>query len=195
MNNHGQTRMNARRALLCALGAAVLMGGALLPSVSYAQAQAKITEKDPVEIHLTQMRVVVEDGKERLVPVDKVKPGDVIEYRAVYANTSNKPVRGVVATVPVPMGLVYAERSAHAEGARAELATNELKFGSEPLMRVVPGKKELEKVPYAEYRAARWKLAQLDAGKKFEARVRATVNTASTAAPAQKPVVEAVPSK
>ncbi|WP_323503886.1 hypothetical protein, partial [Cryobacterium sp. RTS3] len=47
------------------------------------------------------------DGKEHFSSADSIRPGDVIEYRAVYTNRTDKPVNGVIATLPVPEGLEY----------------------------------------------------------------------------------------
>ena len=83
------------------MGAASLlllgMGGA------HAQSAAAVGKpaESLVSVALTQLKVSKgADGKEQFSDAGNIKPGDVIEYRAVYTNRSDKPVNGVVATIP-----------------------------------------------------------------------------------------------
>jgi uncharacterized repeat protein (TIGR01451 family) len=134
-----------------------------------------------VRVKLTQARVVVEAGKEKLVEAEVLKPGDVIEYRAVYTNTSKETVRDLMATLPVPEGLEYVARSARAsDGVPAvQAATRDGKYGAEPLM-VTEGAKKVP-VPLALYRALRWQVSAMAAGRSVTVSARARVPAPSPA--------------
>jgi uncharacterized repeat protein (TIGR01451 family) len=59
-------------------------------------------------------RVVVnEDGIEKLLPAEKARPNDIIEYKLTYKNNSNTPLQNLVITDPVPAEAVYIAESAH----------------------------------------------------------------------------------
>jgi hypothetical protein len=65
---------------------------------------APANAKPTLSAELTQMQVVLENGKEVLKPVKVVKPGDVIEYKVVYTNRTQQPVSQVMAELPLPEG-------------------------------------------------------------------------------------------
>ena len=52
------------------------------------------------------------DGKENYTSADSAKPGDVIEYKAVYRNKGKKAATNLLATIPVPLGTDYLTGSA-----------------------------------------------------------------------------------
>src|SRR5690242_3433480 len=52
------------------------------------------------------------EGKEKFESADKAKPGDVIEYKAVYQNKGKVAATDVQATIPVPLGTEYLPTSA-----------------------------------------------------------------------------------
>ena len=134
------------------------------------------TRPATIGIALTQAKVVKSaDGKEQLLDAASVKPGDVLEYRAVYTNRSDKAVTGVLATLPVAEGLVYQPGSARpsAGAGLVQAATKDGVFAAEPLMRQVQGKSE--PVPYADYRALRWNLGSLGAKAQATVSARAAV--------------------
>ncbi|MEM1106530.1 MAG: hypothetical protein AAGH87_09090 [Pseudomonadota bacterium] len=57
----------------------------------------------PLRSELTAFIVTVdEDGAEMFEQVDEVEPGDLVEYRLVYTNTSEAPLEGLVVSAPVP---------------------------------------------------------------------------------------------
>lgn len=135
-------------------------------------------EKNPVAVNLTAAKVVPKNGKETLQPADKAKPGDVIQYEAVYSNAGATAVQGLQATVPVPEGLTFVADSAKPAGAQASLDGKN--FQPIPLMREVKkvdGMTVKQDVPLAEYRALRWSIESLDPGKKVAVQLRATVRT------------------
>lgn len=145
-------------------------------------------EAGRVTIKLSQARVVTEYGKEKLEDASVVRPGDVVEYRAVYTNTGSKPVTNLLATLPVAEGLEFVPGSASPRTPTAYAATKDGKYASMPLMRTVPGSTKPEPVPYAEYRSLRWSVAQLPASGVFvaSARVRVAEGAPLPAAPLSK---------
>ncbi len=139
-------------------------------------------EQNPVAVNLTAKKVVGKDGKEVLEPADKAKPGDVIQYEAVYRNSGQTAVKGLQATVPVPVGLTYVANSAKPAGALASLDGKT--FQPIPLLREVKkpdGTTEKQPVPLAEYRALRWSIEPLEGGKEVAVQLRAAVRTNSPA--------------
>jgi uncharacterized repeat protein (TIGR01451 family) len=128
-----------------------------------------------VKADLTQMLVVVENGKEILKPTKTVKPGDVIEYRVVYTNQSRRAVNDLQAQLPLPEGLEYQAKSARPAGS-VSMATKGGMFAREPLMKELAGGKK-EAVSYADYRQVRWNLGSIAAGAKLEVSARARVST------------------
>lgn len=58
-------------------------------------------------------RVVMNDeGEEHLLPADKVRPNDTIEYKLTYNNTSTTSLQNIVITDPVPSEAAYIAESA-----------------------------------------------------------------------------------
>jgi uncharacterized repeat protein (TIGR01451 family) len=117
---------------------------------------------------MTNNRVVTgADGKQTLQDGSYARPGDVLEYHAVYRNNGTKPARDLLATLPVPAnGLEYLPKTAFPDGVQASLDGKT--FATPPLMRTVKlpdGKEVLREVPVSEYRFLRWKLGELPAGK------------------------------
>lgn len=131
---------------------------------------------EPLSATLEAHKIVVADGKERVVAASEAKPGDVLEYRATYKNISDKPLKSVMATLPVPAtGVEYLVGSAIPTGVQASL--DGAQFAPAPLKRLVKlpdGKPQQQLVPAAEYRFLRWPLGDLPAGasKVVSARVR-----------------------
>lgn len=137
--------------------------------------------KGDVEVHLTAKKVVVTDEKEALESADKAKPGDLIQYDAVYKNTTQAAVKNLQATVPVPQGLAFVAESAKPAGAQA--STDGKTFHPIPLTREVKkpdGTIEQEPVPLSEYRAIRWTIAELPASGSTTVSLRARVLTNAT---------------
>lgn len=148
-----------------------------LPTLAAAQAPAEAPRRDPLEILLTVHRITTDAaGKEVATQTREVRPGDLVEYRAVYTNKGEARIEGLVATLPIPVGLAYQPRSASPAGAIA--ATSDGVFAAEPLMRKArdaSGKDKLEPVPYAEYRALRWQVDALEPGSSISVAARAVV--------------------
>ena len=184
----------------------VLMGSGLFLSNSvFAQAPTATTvavapaEVKAVTVELTQSKVIKNaKGVEQLVPAPTVVPGDVIEYKVTYKNTSAKSVDGLVADLPIPEGLEYLPKSAKPGAALVKAATKNGEYAAEPLVRKLPDNK-VEPVPYNEYRALRWNLGKLPAGGVAAVTARAKVEVVvppapkAAAAPVQSPAITAKP--
>ena len=135
-----------------------------------------------VEAKLSASIVRMVGNKEVLELADKAKPGDVIEYSVVYRNAS-KPVKGVLATLPVPQGMEYLAGSAAPKTATASLDGNT--FAAIPLKRQVKladGNTVEQLVPYNEYRFLQWKLGDMANKASFKVSARMRVSAASTSA-------------
>lgn len=153
--------------LVAAIAACVLAAGAAVPALAQRAA-------GPLESRLDARKVVVESGMERLVDAADAKPGDVIEYAATYRNTGREPIRDLQATLPIPKETEWIAGSARPAGASASLDGQA--FAAVPLKRKVTraGQSVDEEVPLREYRALRWRLADLAPGQSvtYTARVR-----------------------
>ena len=132
---------------------------------------------DPAVVaNMTAVKVVVQAGKETLTSADRAQPGDVIEYRVDYHNTSKNGVGNVVATLPVPAnGVEFILDTDAPHGAMASIDGKT--FSAIPLMRTVKlpnGHTTMQAIPFTEYRYLRWSLGDLpaDAHKRVSARVR-----------------------
>lgn len=147
---------------------------------------AVAASEDPLSITLTLKRVQTDaQGKETLVDAPSVKPGDLVEYQAVYANRGKQPLGNVVATLPLPQGMEYVGKSARPAAALA--STDGKTFAAEPLKRTVKGKDGktvVESVPYSEYRALRWQIKSLKPGEEYIVKARARVSQTPPQPPA-----------
>ncbi len=172
---------------ISSLGACAFLLAGLTGFTGAAAAQSapalEATQKKAVAVVLTQSKVVKDaQGKEQLVDASSVKPGDIVEYRAVYTNNTGKPVTGLVADLPIPEGLEYQPRSAKPGASLVQAATKEAVFGPEPLVRKAASNK-IEPVPYADYRSLRWTLGQLPANGSTAVSARAKVEVVVPPAP------------
>lgn len=159
---------------------AVFLLACSMGSFVFAQPVSKVPNvavaKSDVSVELIQRKVIKGvDGKEQLVDATIVKPGDVLEYRAIYTNNSTKTVTNLIGELPIPLGLEYQRRSARPGAAQVKVATQEGDFAAEPLMRKFGAVQK--EVPYSEYRMLRWTLGQLLAGAKTTVSARASVET------------------
>jgi uncharacterized repeat protein (TIGR01451 family) len=183
------TTANRRRSVLqriaFAIFAVTLTSAATLAADSvYAKSEAGVKGT------LTQNKVVVAaDGKESLASAEKVKPGDVVEYQARYINEGATPVTNLIVTLPIPKGLELIAKTDLPPGALASV--DSVKFEPTPLKRMVrraDGTQVAELIPLNEYRALRWQVAQLAAGKSavFVARAKVDNGATTSAVPVNK---------
>jgi uncharacterized repeat protein (TIGR01451 family) len=149
--------------------------------------------KDEPEVRLNAFKVVppAPGAPERLVPLQAMRPGDTVEYEAVYRNPTAQLAKNVALTLPVPPGgLTYQPMPALAP--LANLASTDGKvFEAVPLMRTLTtadGRRVTQPVPLAEYRYLRWTLGDLPAGSTRSVRARmhlvgAEATTVASASP------------
>ena len=143
-----------------------------------AMGSAAVRADDAVKINLEVKKVVVDaEGKETLQSADLAQPGDLLQYTAVYRNTSKKGIKGLEATLPIPSYTEFQPESIKPGGARA--TWDYAHFESIPLKRIVKRENGVDidqVVPYAEYRALRWYPGALAAGEEQRFSVRARVD-------------------
>ena len=144
----------------------------------------------PVTSTLLAQRVEIVDGKPVLKPAAESKPGDVIDYSSTYQNAGKATAENLLAFVPVPAGTTLIAGSA--QPARAQASTDGVVFAAIPLMRSVrqpDGSQRSEPVPLVDYRALRWELGTLAAGRSAVVSLRVRVDTPV----AGLPVAQAAP--
>jgi hypothetical protein len=123
---------------------------------------------------------VGKDGKESFSPADKMEPGGVVEYRALYVNSGKAAVKDMQAILPVPDGMEYLPGTARP--ARAQASLDGKKYENIPLKRQVrraDGKTEEVLVPYSEYRSLSWKFKKLSPAKQEKVLARMRILSAS----------------
>jgi uncharacterized repeat protein (TIGR01451 family) len=148
-----------------------------------AQAQAPT-----VTSQLLAERVDVVDGKTVFQPAGQGKSGDVIRYSATYRNAGPAGADKLLATVPVPSGTTLVAGSV--EPAQALASTDGTVFAPLPLSRLVrqaDGSQRREAVPLAEYRALRWEIGSLPAGRTTVVSLRTRIDSPAEVALAAKP--------
>ena len=139
-----------------------------LPSFSQA--------KGDLDIKLVAQKVVkTPDGNERFVSAEKAAPGDIILYTATYRNTGKGVIRELEPNLPIPTGTEFIPDSAKPKPAMATLDGK--KFEPVPIKRkvVIDGKEVEQEVPQTQYKALRWKVDTLEAGKEFKVEARVKV--------------------
>src|SRR5262245_23324881 len=116
----------------------------------------------PLSATLDARKVLVDaHGAESFGPADTARPNDVLEYRASYRNRAPKSLRGVTATLPIPVGFEYLPNTA---GKHALASLDGETYAAIPLTRVVrqpDGSEQVQAVPVAEYRFLRWPLGDI----------------------------------
>jgi uncharacterized repeat protein (TIGR01451 family) len=136
-----------------------------------------LAQNKDLDIRLSAAKVVAVDGKETLEIAEKAKPGEIIQYTAVYANKSGGDIRNLSPTLPIPSGTELIKDSANPTP--SEASTDGGSFQKFPLKRKVKsadGQMVEEEVPLSEYRALRWSVGDLASGKSTSvvARVKIT---------------------
>lgn len=140
-------------------------------------ASSQTVSANTVNSSLSAQVVSVVDGKPVSKPANDAKPGDVLEYRAVYANNTKSAINGLLATIPVPVGTTFIEGSATPAGPTASVDT--VTFAPMPLIRTIKGANGMlrkEPVPLESYRAVRWNAGALAAGQETVVSLRVLVN-------------------
>ena len=139
---------------------------------------AEVAAKPAVSVNLSAYEISMNKKGESVVkPVDQVKPNDIIEYRATYTNNTAKTINGLVATLPIPADTQFLAKSTPA---KAQASTDGINFAAMPLKRKVGT--QMVNVPLQEYRALRWTIAELPAGKSVIVTAQTRVNSTTSAA-------------
>lgn len=149
--------------------------------------QAALAQSPTVTSQLLAQRVEQVDGKTVFKPAAEGRPGDVLQYSGTYRNGGSVPADKLLATVPVPPGTTFIAGSA--EPPQAQASTDGTRFAPMPLVRSVrqpDGSERKEPVPLAEYRALRWDVGTLAAGRSAVVSLRVRID-APAAAPGVKP--------
>jgi len=102
--------MNSRRA--CRVPGSLLGLAVVLALLLPFQVQADSNEGGLTGVIEAYKVIMSDDGKERLLPADQVRPNDIIEYKLVYRNTGGSALRNIVITDPVPAAAAYIAESA-----------------------------------------------------------------------------------
>ena len=149
--------------------------------------QVALAQSPTVSSQLLAQRVELVEGKAVLKPAAEGRPGDILQYSGTYRNGGTAPVDKLLATVPVPAGTTFIDGSA--EPAQAQASTDGTRFAPMPLVRSVrqpDGSERKEPVPLAEYRALRWDIGTLAAGRSAVVSLRVRID-APAAVPGAKP--------
>lgn len=132
--------------------------------------------KDPVSVELkTYLVSATTDGKPTAKLVSKVKPNDVIEYRATYSNNTAGKIKNLAATLPIPAETEFLGKP-QPESAQASI--DGINFSSMPLKRKEGN--QMVNVPLKDYRALRWTIAELPAGKSVTVSAQTRINSEKT---------------
>jgi uncharacterized repeat protein (TIGR01451 family) len=136
-----------------------------------------------VAVELTANRVTKSQGRDVLAPAEQARPGDLLQYRALYKNAGKTAARGLAATLPIPRGTHYVPGSASPR--RVEASLDGRTFAPVPLtrqVRLADGRTVAREVPPSEYVALRWSLGALPANQSREVVARVRIEAAQVAA-------------
>ena len=150
-------------------GMVIVVAALLAPTLAFAAGD--------VTVALTAQKVTKVDGHEVLASAEKAKPGEVLEYRAVYRNAGAQDARRLQATLPIPHGVEYLSKTAAPSQVLASVDGKT--FAPVPLTRIErtpDGRDLVREIPLSEYRALRWVIGTLPAkqSRAVVARVRVT---------------------
>lgn len=146
-------------------GAILLLTLTLLLTTSGVRA-AQAQKPGEVTSLLQALRVVEgQDGAESFAEASRAKSGETLEYRLTYQNGTAGEVRNLAATLPIPRGTAFLERSARPGQVLASLDGST--FQPVPLLRdqkLPDGTVKRVPVPASEYRFLRWMVPTLKSG-------------------------------
>ncbi len=161
--------VNTVRTALATLAVVLLAAGA-------AHAQETLDVRSTVQKEET---VVSDTGESetRLVPAERVVPGDKVVYTTTFTNRGDAPADNVVITNPIDESLTYIAGSVFGAGMTIEFsADGGQTFGPAATLTVSDENAERAAAP-ADYTHIRWTLdGDLEAGATGVARFSATVN-------------------
>jgi uncharacterized repeat protein (TIGR01451 family) len=145
--------------------------------------QAAVAQSVGVTSALKALKVEEVGNKTLVSPAETAKPGDVVEYRAVYANKGAGAAKQLLATVPIPANTTLILNTAEPDNAQGSI--DGANFYVMPVKRSVKqkdGSVKEEAVALSEYRALRWNVGTLDAGKQIGVSLRVRINPVLSAA-------------
>lgn len=139
--------------------------------------QVLAKEKKDLDITLKAHRVVRSaSGDEQLSDSPSAKPGDVVQYTAVFHNNSAHPLDKVSPTIPVPAGMIYQPEAKLP--APSEASVDGKHFEPIPLRRthrLADGRQVVVEVPTSAYRALQWRAGEISPGAEYVAAMRVRV--------------------
>ncbi len=162
-----------------------LAGAALIAAILWAPAAWSAAA---VTSQLEVRQVVTAQGREMLRPAAAARPGDLLQYRAVYRNGGDTAAIHLLARLPVPAGTTLQIDSIRPAG--AEASTDGTHFAPLPLMRTTTGadgRPHREPVPVADIRALRWDLGTLAANASTSVELRVRIDRPQPAAVPARP--------
>ena len=150
----------------------VLISSALLLVAPNVLANSQATQ-EPVSVDLNTYLITQNaEGKVTEQLVSEVKPEQIVEYRAVYTNNTAGTIQNLVATLPIPAETQFLAKSAPT---KAQASTDGVNFAPMPLKKKVGD--QVVNVPLADYRALRWTIAELPAGKSIAVSAQTRINS------------------
>lgn len=165
--------LSARRVLLKLLAGAVACA-LLFASGNVAQAK----EKQDLDIELAVHQVTRDaSGSEKLTNDIAVDPGAVVQYSAVYRNTTSQSLRNLKPGLPVPHGMELLPGSVTPAPAFASIDGKT--FETYPIRRthrLPDGRMVTTEVPASQYRMLRWDAGDLSAGQSLTVVLRARIS-------------------
>lgn len=143
--------MNGKKAI-AALVLTLLTAGSHVDALAADKACVELQTRGETE------REVVEQGQKvkRLVPVDKVVPGDEIVWTITATNVCKEPTADVVIANPVPAHMTYVANSAMGTGADIAYSLDGKEFKSAADLQVRGADGAARAARANEYRVIRW---------------------------------------
>lgn len=149
-----------------ALGRGLVLAALVAVTLSSSDLRAQAQPESPLEVNLVVLKPSLSpEGKETLVPSPEAEPGQTLVYRVTYTNRGKSELGEVVASVPVPAGLVFVEDSAKPAPARASVDGKTFFDVAQPPAGVLP----------AAWKVVRWNPRDLPPGAEFVVEIRARV--------------------
>ncbi len=138
--------------------------GAVLMMAS-ASLSAQEAPASPVRLEIEAQKVVTivdADGTRRteLAPMERILPGETIQYTIRYSNSGERPADNVVINNPVPDLMIYLFGSAEGEGTEIEFSVDGQTFGLPDQLTALLPSGETRRAEPEEYRAVRWRLLE-----------------------------------
>lgn len=133
----------------------MVVTGLIMSFSVYAEDKDLLTSKMDAYVVETNKK-----GEEELVKAEKVYPNDKIEYKLTYTNNTEKPLKGLVITGPIPENTFYVADTSNTKIKSKFVVSIDggKTFESEPVKREImkDGKKVEIIIPPEKYTAVRW---------------------------------------